>query len=381
MKHNIFILVFIFTLYTLYGCKEQNGKMETGSVIRMDIDKRDHISVFDIFRKIEIIPLETTDESLIKSIDKLIYYDHNIYILDYDRYKIFVFDSLGHYLFKFDDRGQGPEEYHHIADFDINEKERKLVLLSAVDAKLHEYSLNGQFLQRYNLPDITGAYAEIKCINTDTLAFWTYDYANRLKFYDKKENKIFKESFPEENNIFTKSTAFPENKYNYLTRIIDNRIFKISSTDDMTTVYTWDFGNLNIDYKSLNYQKEGHSDVLRELFKKMYASEIINYLFWTTGENSDYLYTQVIRKNKYINIFYNKKTQRPVVFEKTTENAYFLPLYWTDDFVIGWQYQPLPDMDLDEVIPDAILDDENIERKKRHNEFDNPLLIKYYFKK
>jgi hypothetical protein len=351
----------------------------------MDIDKRDPVSVFDIFHKIEIIPLETTDESLIRNIDKLIYYNNNFYILDYSAYKILVFDNRGNYLFKIDNRGQGPDQYIHIADFDIDRNGNKLTLISAVDAKLHEYDLNGRFLRQYTLPDIPGAYGEIKCTNTDTIAFWTYDYKNRLKFYSKKENRIFKESFPEEDNIFTKSPAFPENKYNYLTRAIDNRILKFSPVDDMVTVYTWDFGDLNIDYKSLNYQKEGRSDILRELFKKMYASEIVNYLFRITGENTDYLYTQVVRKNKYVNIFHDKKKQQAVVFEKTTENACFFPLYWTDDFVIGYQYRPegvpIPYMELDEIIPDAILDNENIERKNRHNEFDNPLLIKYYFKK
>jgi hypothetical protein len=385
MKHCIFTFVSIFTLYTLCGCKEQPGRTETGSVINADIDKRDPVSVFDIFRKIEIIPLETTDESLIKNINKLIYYDNKFYILDYSAYKIFVFDSQGNYLFKIDDRGPGPEQYTHIADFDVDGKENKLMLLSAVDAKLHEYNSNGQFVRKYSLPDITGAYEEIKCVNADTIAFWTYDHENRLKFYSKKENKIFKESFPEDDHIFAKCPAFPENKYNYLTRAIDNRILKFSPVDDMVTAYTWDFGGLNIDYRSLNYQKEGRGDVLRELFKKMYASEIVNYLFRVTGENSDYLYTQIVRKNKYVNIFHDKKKQQTVVFEKTTENAYFFPLYWTDDFVICHQYQPegvaLPSVDLEEIIPDAILDDENIERKKRYNEFDNPILVKYCFKK
>jgi hypothetical protein len=55
----------------LYGCNTADRKANEKAVtIVADIDKQDKVSICDIFEKVEIVPLETTDSSLIKSIRK-----------------------------------------------------------------------------------------------------------------------------------------------------------------------------------------------------------------------------------------------------------------------------------------------------------------------
>lgn len=66
-----------------------------------------------------------------------------------------------------------------------------------------------------------------------------------------------------------------------------------------------------------------------------------------------------------------------MVFEKFVEGAYIYPFLWKEDYVIGipdWQY------DLEQTVPDVLLDSIEIQKKHAWNETDNPVLIKYYFK-
>jgi hypothetical protein len=382
MKQRIKYTVILFSFFILYGCNPADRNVNEKAIITADIDKWDKVSIFDIFEKIEIVPLETTDSSLIRSMQKLICHDNVFYIHDYNSV-ILVFDMAGKFRFKIDNRGQGPNQYTHISDFDIDGERDILSFVAPVVAELHEYDLNGQFLRKYKLPQLNaGGYNSIKHLSKNVTAFWTFDYDNRLKFYSKEENHIFSECFPEENNIFDNIHIQTFSHDNYIARNINNNLYEMSPDGTVSIAYTWDFGKLNFDYNKLDVPSSRDMDreQIMNYAKRIYASEITSYIFMMSGGNAEYVYSLIMRKDKIINIMYSKTKKQTLVFEKTTENAGFYPAYWTEDFVIG----RIPDFlleNLDAVIPDAILDPENIERKNQYSEFDNLLLIKYYFKK
>lgn len=333
--------------------------------------------MFELFSKIDIIQLETNDISLVRTIDKLVTYDNNYYILDYRMSRILVFDTHGKFLFKIDNKGNGPDQYLNISDFDIYNG--KLMFISAIDGRLHEYNLRGIFLKKYRLPKIDGAFMYLKHLNKDTIAFWTFDYKNRLKFYSNTEKRIFKESLPETENIFNQfgTPVFPYS--NYIVRTTDNRVLEIMPNCELSVGYNWNFGALNNNAEKLkdvtNFETP---EKAFDYAKKIYASEVINYFFGSIGGNSQYLYAQIIRKNKNINIFYNKKTKQKYIFEKTTEGASIYPIYWNEDYIVGIQVKS--ESGSNDVIPDKVLDEKNIAIKKCINEFNNPILVKYYFR-
>jgi hypothetical protein len=376
----------VLSLFISYGCKKQTcNKTNT---IFVDVDNiSGDVSIFDIFDRVEIIPLETNDKSLIKYITKLVCYNNNLYIFDYNLSKILAFNHSGKYLFSIDDQGGGPEQYKLVSDFDIDTDSNKILLVSPIDSKLHEYDMNGNFIRKYNLPESrNGAYKHIKYLNSDMIAFWTFDYNNRLKFYSKSKNHLVNECFPETDNFYERISTplFPYG--NYMARPVDNNIYEMSADGKLSVAYTWDFGKLNIDLDKLvipPVKKRNDArtkKILLEYMEKVRTSEIINYIFGTSGGNLNYIYTQVIRKSKDVNIFYDKRSQQSLVFEKTRENAYFYPVCWNEDFIIGFMPE-LSNIEQKKAAPNAILDDENIERKNQYSEYDNPLLIKYYFKK
>ena len=89
----LFILSFImcFTMCT--------PKPQTDGTIFVDLDKPEKASLFDYFRSIELIPLETSSDILIKGITKMVVHEDKYYVLDKPLCLIFVFDKTGKFLF------------------------------------------------------------------------------------------------------------------------------------------------------------------------------------------------------------------------------------------------------------------------------------------
>ena len=92
----------------------ENGLAEAGPLTPTDI---------------EYIPLETKDDCLIGSIDKIIYNDGTYFISDNQQNRIFLFGDKGEHLFTLDKIGKGPGEYIDIWDFDVD-KNRNIYVLS-----------------------------------------------------------------------------------------------------------------------------------------------------------------------------------------------------------------------------------------------------------
>lgn len=70
MNKHIFILYLIILFTASYGCKEK--QQADTNTIGVDLNDKQEVSIFDIFSKVDIIPLETNDSSLIKVIFKLL---------------------------------------------------------------------------------------------------------------------------------------------------------------------------------------------------------------------------------------------------------------------------------------------------------------------
>lgn len=374
MKH---LLPALIVIITICSCTTQADKQKDNSIY-VDIEKRDQVSLFDIFSHVEVIPLETTEESLIKGVNKLIFHDDIHYILDYRNSEILLFDTNGKYINKISDRGDGPKQYLNISDFEIDDANSQISVLAPVNNSMYEYDLEGDFAAKYKLPNIMGAYRSFISLNKDTIVYFTFDYDNRIKLYSKSENRIVKELFPEKENILNNFSNYIFPYANYLHRSASNTLYKIENKGAIIDGYTWDFGKLNNSISQLRDIKKIPYNDLRQHFRQLINSEIINQVMILHGGNSKYRFTQMWRKGKHLNVFHDRINSKNFVFEKTTENATFHPLSWHEDYVIG--YYSDESGEREETIPDAILDDKNTKIIKQWNEYDNPILVKYYFK-
>ena len=98
----------IILCFYLISCSD---KTEVKYELLVDLENISQPSIYDFFSDINLIPLETTAESLIKEITKVKYHKDKYYVLDCPLHRILVFDNVGKYLHKIDNRGEGPSEY------------------------------------------------------------------------------------------------------------------------------------------------------------------------------------------------------------------------------------------------------------------------------
>ena len=84
-------------------CKQ---KPQSNGAIFVDMDHPERVSLFDYFRSIELISLETSSDILIVGIKKIIVHQNNYYALDPIQSIIFVFDKMGNSLFKIDKKNK-----------------------------------------------------------------------------------------------------------------------------------------------------------------------------------------------------------------------------------------------------------------------------------
>lgn len=107
--------------------------------IKLSDDSLFTIKGEDIFKDSpRFIPLETKEECLITQIDKLIRHQSNYYILDKNQNIIFHYDKNGRYLGKLDRRGQGPEEYYDLIDFQIEGDKLYAMPFSKAEIKIYQ---------------------------------------------------------------------------------------------------------------------------------------------------------------------------------------------------------------------------------------------------
>src|SRR5690554_6168506 len=195
MRYKIIIPFLSIMLLLFISCKKKNNS--SIDTYYIEIEKNSAVSISDFIKEIEIIPLETTDLSIIRDVTKIEFYQNIIYIFDLPQNNIFIFNHEGKYINKIDNKGQGPNEYLNISDFTIAKQTGNICILDAIKNNLLYYDLEGNFQYIENLPKLTeSAYNIFQFINGKHIMFWTSDESNRLKIYDKSTKSIIMEDLP-----------------------------------------------------------------------------------------------------------------------------------------------------------------------------------------
>lgn len=117
------------------------------------IDPGKELSLDALGMKGDAIPLETTDDCLIKNISVL-EESSDFYWLISDNL-IYKFDKSGRFLQHIGAVGQGPEEYVSAKAIQPVEKEHSLYVMDYFGRKMTVYDFDGRFLHSFKLPEET----------------------------------------------------------------------------------------------------------------------------------------------------------------------------------------------------------------------------------
>ena len=139
--------------------------------IFIDLNKTVSQSVNNIFKRVELIPLETNDKSTLAEIKKVVFHNGHYYILNFQKNAIVIFDEKGKFSRKFERIGKGPGEYLGIDDFEINPYTGNLELMQ-VDGRLMTYSISGDFLTELSLGKVINSTQFFTSISDDIVVFF-----------------------------------------------------------------------------------------------------------------------------------------------------------------------------------------------------------------
>lgn len=145
-KHTILYLLLIAFLHI--SCSEDNeGKGWQPDLLSEAVDSLGYSLLVD---SIEYISLQTTDSCLIGEITDLVMSDDRIFIFDKRTQTIWIFSREGKYLNKIFKKGNGQGEYTHIVQFEYDERNDQVVVLSW-GHRLIFYSTAGEYLKTVEL--------------------------------------------------------------------------------------------------------------------------------------------------------------------------------------------------------------------------------------
>ena len=368
MRDFRFNIIYVLCLSVCLCCTEKSIIKEN-----IDIDNLTSVSIFDLFESLDVIQLETNDECLISTIAQVLFYDNRYYVFDIRQQGLFCFDTNGKFLFKIFRKGQGPEEYLYLCSITIDSFNEQLLLLEPF-GNLLAFSLDGNFISKTRLPMEIMAYNEVYPLNKDTLLFISLNRYSLL-LYEKKTNLIIDNKYESDNKYLLLS---PINKtYSYNNQLF----FSIPLTNDILNLndnsfFTWNFGKKNNTKKQIkNVTREINRE--KDPFVDFVEKRLLNYYFIYNYETARYKICMLrYGNNKYRNLYFDKTLNKPIIFDKTIEGIQFITSYYNNNSIIlteeHYKYK---------YYDESILTEQQREIINSRNEYDNPFLVKYNFKK
>lgn len=143
MKSNRLLFILAASAFLLLSCSEDNGKGTEMEHVRIPFDQ---IVTLDVSEG-EVIPLETTDESLlahVTNIEKM----HDMFVVSTPK-SVMRFDAAGKYLGHVGALGHGNSEY--IDTRNVFTSEDRIHIFDWSSRKVNSYDADGKFLSMLNI--------------------------------------------------------------------------------------------------------------------------------------------------------------------------------------------------------------------------------------
>ena len=358
-----------------FGHSANTGQEDNIVTLQADFNSESP-SYTNYFDRVETIPLETNDSSLIATASKILVVDDRIVVLDFKSSTVKQFHRDGSYVGSIGNKGQGPEEYIIVYDISYNKDKKYLSLLSPY-GEIVNYTLDNKFVDRVELPAKPN-YWVAEWISGDRMVTWSGMEADEpgISLMDPYSGTEFMTDWYNCFEFDFLSTT-PFSSYNgrlYFDGPFTNDVYEITP-DSLKLSYRWDFGKDNI---SDSYRESLRNIDDRQIRDERVKSEIggndHKYNFENNWQTDKY-YIALMLVSPYPDIryktaVYSKENKSGVCFSKFKEGMTFKPVYVNDEYVLC----QIPETELD--IYNGITDSKLV-----YNEDDNIVLAKYYFKK
>ncbi len=249
-------IYFILVLNIIPACKPSLDKDKSAKIIILNhnADKNTALLPDTIFEEIVFTPLETSNESIIGTFDKLEVKEDRFYILDTRLSNaLFVFDKSGNFKFKIRAIGKGLGEFTHLNDFCIYKNQ--ILLLG--HKKVLFYNLDGDFIEEKK---IKWAAWNISVLDEQNVFLFDNSHVSKNKFCDYH---IIKTNFSFNKNKGYLKPIQKELHSSYRFQLFNDSLYIVSPQCGDYTLYKYqdnkiipylkfDFGKYNIPRDKLN---------------------------------------------------------------------------------------------------------------------------------
>ena len=149
MKRVLYSVVMSLSLFVT-GCSDSNQYNSSLPQIDMNAEYPEKEICLQDVAEVSYIPLETTDESVMRV--GLYHYISNDYIIVQDLGVMQIFDRKGKHITRFDHTGPGPKEYHYIHGCKADFRAKELYIYDP--KKIQVYSFSGEWIRTVgNIPE------------------------------------------------------------------------------------------------------------------------------------------------------------------------------------------------------------------------------------
>jgi hypothetical protein len=359
-------------------------KPQDGNVISVDLDRSEKASLFDYFRSIELIPLETSPDILVNGFSKIVVHHDCYYALDKPLCVIFVFDKTGKFLFRIGTKGQGAGEYSFIEDFNINPFSGNVEILEPY-GRIHIYDTSGNFIEtkRIAYPGFVVAHS-LAALDSTTYVSQSVFAPKKILYFNLDEQKLLHEEFEESRSI----GAFARYPYQYgndwfLFRPFHPVVYKMGK-EGLEAAFQFDFGKYAKDGRTAVLSKEAERNNFPKKVEEMYAQ--FSCMIQSVRHNDKYIFASLFWENNdnRANIIYDKSTGKAKYIREFDEKVWFNS-YWGEEIIITDEYalMSIQWVDLKKRVTKEMLDDKQqaiLTELLQADIEQNPVLIKYWFK-
>ena len=275
--------LFIISILAFTSCTNSSQKMAEDKEISIPIDITNALTLDynDLVGETNFVALETTDESIIGNIEKVILYDNNIIIFDQKTNKILLFSQDGSFKRQIGQKGGGPDEYTEFNEIFLDEPSGLIYAHERIKNIMFVYNLEGKIVYKINPRFKFNSFCKTKD------GFWLYTcFENNnpngynLMLVDEKMQNMIGGYFPQHPNFINVEwmSRFRKNEAGefFFTFPTSNCIYKLDAKTP-ETLCKIDFGNKTAPYDIIA-KMETHKEYDKLLENDYYM--LGDYYFW-----------------------------------------------------------------------------------------------------
>ncbi|QZT36328.1 6-bladed beta-propeller [Halosquirtibacter xylanolyticus] len=342
--------------------------------------KKSEYDLSSYIKEAKLIPLETTEASLLGRISDVIMTSTHIYIRDNSKgHGIFIFDNKGKYITQIK-KGQGPGELLRVSDMAFDNSNQELLVSQR--NLMSYYSPNGKFVRNSKIPFY---FAEFD-ITKDGYIFYKHDSQSDPSLGESdsyniiitnKQCKIKQVGMPstyKKCRFYTKS-YMQEN--GYLSHRFSDTIFQYRHLDNML------YSKYILDFSS----KKVSDNLLAKLSPRDLMKQDDYYFLGDFLETSKHSFFSLLSHRKKLYLFRDKKTKKVIGGTKVMRNNLFpragvayRPMFASGDYFITIYTLPHPKFRESFVDHSTIFSEEDKLIAKSMKMEENPALILYTLK-